>query len=151
MNNYAIEHVLAHEAPMILIDSLSHYSEENACCTVTITEHSPFYNAAIGGVPSYIGVEYMAQSIAAYAGALANDSGQAIKIGFLIGSRKYKTHHSVFKNNNTLAIKVQKLYQEESGLSVFDCQIWAEDSLLCEAKINVFQPENPLQFIRENQ
>lgn len=151
MNNYSIEQVLAHEAPMILIDSLNHYSEESACCAVTITEHSPFYNPTLGGVPSYIGVEYMAQSIAAYAGALANDCEQEIKIGFLIGSRKYQTYHSVFKHNATLAIKVQKLYQEESGLSVFDCQIWAQDTLLSEAKINVFQPENPLQFIRENQ
>jgi predicted hotdog family 3-hydroxylacyl-ACP dehydratase len=151
MNNYAIEQVLAHDAPMILIDSLSHYSDENACCAVLITEQSPFYNPAIGGVPSYIGVEYMAQSIAAYAGALASDSEQQIKIGFLIGSRKYQTHHSVFTKGSTLAIKVQKLYQEESGLSVFDCQIWTADTLLCEAKINVFQPENPLQFIRENQ
>ena len=151
MNNYTIEQVLAHDAPMILIDSLTDYNADSASCAVTITEHSPFYNAAIAGVPSYIGVEYMAQSIAAYAGALAKDKQQATKIGFLIGSRKYQTHHSVFKKDHTLAVKVHKLYQEESGLSVFDCRIEANDALLCEAKINVFQPEDPLEFIRENQ
>ena len=44
-----------------------------------------------------------------------------------------------------------KLYQEESGLSVFECQIHSDETCLAEAKINVFQPQDPMQFIRENQ
>ncbi|WP_259398638.1 hotdog family protein [Pseudoalteromonas sp. SR45-4] len=150
-NHYAIEQLLAHDAPMILIDTLTHYSAESARCQVTITPQSAFYNADIAGVPSYIGVEYMAQSIAAYAGALANDANESPKIGFLIGTRKYQTHQACFKVNSNLTIKVHKLYQEESGLSVFECQINHGDTLACEAKINVFQPENPLEFIRDNQ
>lgn len=151
MNNYSIEQVVPHDAPMILIDQLVEYSDESATCSVTITPQSPFYNEQIEGVPSYIGVEYMAQSIAAYAGALANDINEAVKIGFLIGTRKYKTHQTMFCKNSILTIYVHKLYQEESGLSVFECQISENKKILCDAKINVFQPEEPLEFIRENQ
>ncbi|BED91172.1 MULTISPECIES: hotdog family protein [unclassified Pseudoalteromonas] len=151
MNNYSIEQVVPHDSPMILIDQLVDYSDENATCSVTITPQSPFYSEQIEGVPSYIGVEYMAQSIAAYAGALAKDINEAVKIGFLIGTRKYKTHQATFYKSSTLTIFVQKLYQEESGLSVFECQITENKKILCDAKINVFQPENPLKFIRENQ
>ena len=151
MTNYPIEQVVPHDAPMILIDSLLTHSEDEAQCGVTITEQSPFFSPAFNGVPSYIGVEYMAQSIAAYAGALANDENKPVKIGFLIGTRKYQTYQPCFKNGSKLTIEVKKLYQEESGLSVFECQIVACETLLCQAKINVFQPENPLEFIRENQ
>ena len=139
MNNYSIEQVVPHDAPMILIEQLAEYSDETSTCSVTITPQSPFYNEQIEGVPSYIGIEYMAQSIAAYAGALANDINEAVRIGFLIGTRKYKTHQAMFYKNSTLTIYVHKLYQDESK------------KILCDAKINVFQPEDPLEFIRENQ
>lgn len=151
MNNYSIEQVVPHDAPMILIEQLVEYSDETSTCSVTITPQSPFYNEQIEGVPSYIGIEYMAQSIAAYAGALANDINEAVRIGFLIGTRKYKTHEARFSKNSKLTIYVHKLYQDESGLSVFECQISENKKILCDAKINVFQPEEPLEFIRENQ
>lgn len=151
MSNYTIDEVLPHEAPMILINELVDYNSESAMCSVTIKTHSPFYNEHVGGVPSYIGVEYMAQAIAAHSGALAKDTNKAVEIGFLIGTRKYKTHQGVFYNNSVLTVCVEKLYHEESGLSVFECQIHERGKIVCEAKINVFQPSNPLQFIRENQ
>ncbi|KPM77356.1 ApeP family dehydratase [Pseudoalteromonas sp. UCD-33C] len=151
MNRYKIEQVVPHSEPMILLNRLSSYSEESGCCEVDISSQSPFYDESLNGVASYIGCEYMAQTIAAYAGALAKDKGNEVQIGFLIGTRKYKTYAPVFKNEQTLKVSVTKLYQEESGLSVFECQIHSDETCLAEAKINVFQPQDPMQFIRENQ
>lgn len=149
MNNYSIDAVLPHSAPMILLDELISYNEEGGQCGVTISPQAPFYNEETQTVASYIGTEYMAQSIAAYAGALALDNGDAVKIGFLIGTRKYQTYVSEFKLGQTLRVSVTKLYQEESGLSVFDCRIEDGSELLAEAKLNVFQPHDPVQFIKE--
>ena len=89
MNKYSIEAVLPHQAPMILIDSLNSYHADGCVCDVTITEQSPFYDEVKKGVATYIGSEYMAQAIAAYAGTLALDDNNKVKIGFLLGSRKY--------------------------------------------------------------
>jgi len=148
MKKYSIEAVLPHQAPMILIDSLNSYHNDGCMCDVTITEKSPFYNKTKKGVANYIGSEYMAQAIAAYAGALALDRNNKVKIGFLLGSRKYKTFKPYFELNETLSIKVEVLYQEESGLSVFECEIKSSaDELLAQAKINVFQPKNPMEFL----
>lgn len=150
MKNYKIEQVVPHSAPMILLNRLANYTDESACCEVDISPQSPFYNTSLQGVASYIGCEYMAQTIAAYAGALAKDKGNDVQIGFLIGTRKYKTYAPVFAKGQTLKVTVTKLYQEESGLSVFECQIHHDETLLAEAKINVFQPQDPMQFIRES-
>lgn len=144
-----IEQLLPHAAPMILLDSLVSADEEQAVCLVNITPDSAFYNSQRNAVASYIGIEYMAQAIAAYAGVLAHAQCEAIRIGFLIGSRKVKIHHSEFKLGATLLVTVVKLYQEESGLSVFDCKIECQGQLYVEAKLNVFQPQNPEQFIKE--
>lgn len=151
MKKYSIEAVLPHQAPMILIDSLNSYHNDGCVCDVTITENSPFYNETKKGVANYIGSEYMAQAIAAYAGALALNNNNTVKIGFLLGSRKYKAFKPYFKLNEKLSIKVEVLYQEESGLSVFECEITSsKNEVLAQAKINVFQPQDPMEFLENN-
>lgn len=149
MNNYDISQVLPHKSPMILIDSINQYDVDSCRCTVTITANSPFYNVERKAVPSYIGNEYMAQAIAAFAGAHALDNQDDVQIGFLLGSRKYKTMRSHFELDETLTITIKELYREDSGLRVFECAILSlENDVLAQANINVFQPENPDAFIQ---
>jgi len=136
---------------MILIDELVSYDDENVSCRVTISPQSAFFNTTKQGVPSYVGCEYMAQTIAAYGGAHALDNAAGIKIGFLLGSRKYQAEVGLFKLAQTLLIEAKKLIQDESGLCVFDCVIKDEDNaVLAKAKINVFQPQDPAQFLKDN-
>ena len=151
MNNYKIEQVLPHQAPMILIDSLEQYDSDSCRCAVTITPESAFYNGVKKSVPSYIGSEYMAQAIAAFAGAHALDNNADVQIGFLLGSRKYKTMRGYFALGETLKITIKELYREDSGLRVFECAILAaDDELIAQANINVFQPKDPQAFIQES-
>jgi predicted hotdog family 3-hydroxylacyl-ACP dehydratase len=151
MNNYPIEDILPHKAPMILIDSLIEYETNTACCQVNITTQSPFYETKQQGVPSYIGCEYMAQSIAAFAGAQALDNNDTVSIGFLLGSRKYKTFVPYFPLGKTLQITIKELYAEDSGLRVYECEIADTDTnLLAQANINVFQPNDPEAFIEQS-
>ena len=91
----------------------------------------------------------MAQAIAAYANANQIDSGAKVEIGFLVSSRKYKCEFSVFEQGMALTINVEKIYKDESGLSAFDCNIFNNDQKISSARINVFQPENPQQFLAE--
>ena len=151
MNKYAIEDVVPHQAPMILIDSLINYEQESACCQVKITKNSPFYDNEKQAVPSYIGCEYMAQSIAAFAGAQSLDNNGEVVIGFLLGSRKYKALKPYFPLGITLNITVKELYCEGSGLRVFECEISdLAENIYAQANINVFQPSDATAFINEN-
>ncbi|MBU2892011.1 3-hydroxylacyl-ACP dehydratase [Colwellia sp. D2M02] len=150
MHSYDIEQLIVHRDPMILISGLADYDQTTAHCWVDISETSPFYQKDIAGVPSYIGIEYMAQAIAAYAGAKALDNNSTIQVGFLLGSRKFLTHQASFSCDSKLDIFIEELYIEPSGLSVFNCTIKHGDNLLAEAKVNTFQPEDASQFIKEN-
>lgn len=140
MKNYTTEQVLPHRPPMILIDRLCHYTQEQAKCEVIITEQSQFYDHQRQAVPSYIGVEYMAQAIAAFAGADALDSGFDVQIGYLLGSRKYQPSIPWFELGAVLHIDVERLHEESSGLKVFQCQISIDQQTIVDAKINVFLP-----------
>ena len=150
MNNYDIIEVLPHRAPMVLIDQLDKYDKVSASCSVTIQENSPFYDAQHQGVASYIGNEYMAQAIAAYSGAHALDEQGTVTIGFLLGSRKYKTFQPYFRLGEKYLITINELYKEESGLSVFDCEIIdAKNNIVAKANVNVFQPKDVESFLQK--
>jgi len=148
-NSYPIEQVVPHKHPMILVDALVAYNDISAQCRVNITSNSNFYNETKQSVPSYVAIEYMAQSIAAFANANEKDQGGEVAIGFLVSSRKLKVFISNFTLNMQLNIFVEQLYVEESGLSAFDCFIEHEDKRVAEAKINIFQPQDANAFLAE--
>ena len=149
---YDIEEVIKHRKPMRLVDELVSFDENSACVLVNINEESEFYQAEQHGVPSYVGIEYMAQCIAAKAGANELGSGGALKLGFLLGTRKYKPNVAYFPSGETLQVRATRLIEDAAGLSVFDCTIVANnqvEKVLAQAKINVFQPENSAAYLKE--
>ena len=148
-NSYPIETVVPHEHPMILVDELVAYNDSSAQCRVNITRSSNFYSETKQSVPSYVAIEYMAQSIAAFANANEKDQGGEVAIGFLVSSRKLKVFISNFTLGMQLDVFVEQLYVEESGLSAFDCFIEHKGERVTEAKINIFQPKNPDAFLAE--
>lgn len=148
---YDIEEVIKHRKPMRLVDELVSFDEASACVLVHINEASEFYQANTQGVPAYIGIEYMAQCIAAKAGANEIASGGAIKLGFLLGTRKYKPSVTHFKQGETLHVKTNRLMEDPTGLSVYECTIESGSQLgtiLAKAKINVYQPEDSAAYLQ---
>ena len=148
-NKYPIESVVPHAHPMILIDELVQYDQLKATCTVTINAESNFYDPLKSSVPSFVALEYMAQSIAAFANANNRDQGEKVAIGFLVSSRKLKLHVSEFELSSKLDINVEQLYMEDSGLAAFDCKVEHLGQAVAEAKINIFQPNDPQAFLAE--
>ncbi len=147
---YDIEDIIKHRKPMRLVDKLISFDEDKACVSVAINENCEFYQAEKKGVPSYIGIEYMAQAIAAHAGAKELENGNDIRLGFLLGSRKYKPSTAYFTNGVTLLVYVEKLLVDAAGLSVFDCEIVAKSQpeiVLAKAKVNVYQPEDSTEYV----
>lgn len=149
MTKFTIEQVLPHDHPMILLDTLDDFCDDKATCSHLITEQSLFFDPLLQGVPSYVGIEYMAQSIAAYANVNELVQNRSVEIGFLVSTRKYKCDYSVFKLSMALQVTVEKLYKDESGLSAFDCAIFVNQKQIATARLNVFQPKNPSKFLAE--
>jgi len=149
IKGYPIGQILPHKQPMILLDDFIEAGAEHAVCKVNITAQSPFFDAVSRTVPAYVGIEYMAQTIAAYAGAHKLAAGNSVRVGFLLGCRKYHPQVSAFAEGAELIITVTKVVMDESGLSVFDCQIQQQDTLLVSAKLNAFEPEDYRVWLTE--
>jgi len=145
-----ISDFIPHRAPMILIDSITRHQPDSLITQTQISPQSAYFDETQQGVPNYVGIEYMAQSIAALAGVEAILQGQPIKVGFLLGSRKLQMHQHLFALGHTYHTHVTRLYQEESGLAVFDCQIFHQNTLIAQANVNVFQPDDSQSYIKDS-
>ena len=135
--SYDITEILYHAPPMILIDRVEGYDDETVASVVEITYDSPFLND--GKVPAYVGIEYMAQSVAAYSGIMALNSGADVKIGYLVSSRNVQLSCPAYTIGDILQIKVHLVYNE-TPMAVFDCTIHRSERLVAEARLNVYQP-----------
>ena len=147
---YDITEVVPHSKTMCLLDTLISYDESSTVAQVHITNGSCF--ATDKGVPSWIGIEYMAQTIAAYGGATNLDKGQDVNIGFLVGTRKYNCHQPYFALNEMLTIEVVKELEGDNGLNTFSCKIIVKDAdgtedIKATANINVYQPQDVEAFL----
>lgn len=142
-----IEDLLPHAGDMVLLDHLLEYGEDYAVSSIKVTPQSRFYEHDIDGIHSSIGLEWMAQTIAAVAGIAALSNNKPVKVGFLLGTRRYKPVKPVFGNQNEYIVRVKQLYHEDNGLGAFECVISEGDTLVAEAKLNVFAPENVEDFL----
>ena len=142
--NFKILDVVPHQTPMSLLDTVESYSDKTLVSSETIKEDSLFYEEL--GVPTWVGLEYMGQSIAAFGGVEARNEGRPVKIGFLVSSRRYESPQSHFKLGSKLIVFVEKVINNPYGLSVFNCSITWSDFII-QANLNVFLPDKVEEFL----
>jgi predicted hotdog family 3-hydroxylacyl-ACP dehydratase len=140
----AVDQLVPHAAPMILIDCAVDIGQTYLVAEVDINEHKPFAEAGTG-IPAWVGIEYLAQSIAAWAGYASRNKGGLPQFGFLLGTRKYQAQVPHFEFGTTLTVRVELQFQDP-GLGVFNGTIvgGTPATTLVEASVNVFQPETSL-------
>ena len=147
--NYAFESVVPHTGPMVLLDRIDYWNDQELQASVTVRADAPFADER--GIPAWVGMELMAQTIGAFGGCRSRLKGQPVKIGFLVGSRRYSCSHSYFPVSAQLQVQVKEIVHADNGLCVFECHLrglgdYADIS--ASANINVFQPEDPERFLQ---
>ena len=131
-----IEELIPHSQRMVLLDRIVDFNERSLTAELTVRDDGLFGDGKT--VAAYVGIEYMAQAIAAYAGIQSKQAGEAIKIGFLLGTRRYSSNVSCFTVGTMLTVQVKNIIQDEK-LGVFDCKIYAKDIEIT-ANLTVYQP-----------
>jgi predicted hotdog family 3-hydroxylacyl-ACP dehydratase len=144
---YQVSELVPHSGKMSLLTRISDYGDDWLEAEVDIDASSMFVEEQ--GVPAWVGVEYMAQTVAAFAGLQEKALGQHPKLGFLLGTRRYNVNVEWFPLGVTLTIRVVREMVAENGLHVFQTMLEA-NQISAAASLNVFQPENAEQFIKES-
>ncbi len=138
MTPWPIAELLPHAGTMILLDAVLEHGPEHALCRRRVPASGLFHDAD-GALPAWIGVELMAQAIAAWAGCQAKQAGEPVRLGFLLGTRHYACNVSAFVPGSDLRVEARRDFHDESGMAVFACRIEAP-GILAQARLTVFSP-----------
>ncbi len=142
-----IERLVPHRAPMLLIDRIVEAAEDTVTAEARVDPHCVF---AVGdkGVPSYVGLEMMAQTVCAYDGLRRFEEGLPPPLGFLLGCRRYTVRRPYLAPGAVLTITARMLLHD-GDMASFECSIRDDDTTnFAEGSLNVYRPANPEAILR---
>jgi len=149
VRHYAINDVLPHAGAMLLLDELLDYGPEHVSCVVAIRSESLFCEAN-KGVPTWVGVEYMAQTAGAFAGIADVQAGRTPSVCLLLGARSYRAEAAYFSVGERLRITARLALLDENDLAAFDCVIYSEreEKILARGDIKAYRPKDLAAVVR---
>jgi predicted hotdog family 3-hydroxylacyl-ACP dehydratase len=131
---------------MVLLDRVLEVGENHIVAGLAVRDDGLF-SGADRTVPAWVGLEYMAQTIAAFSGYWRKCRGEAIQLGFLLGTRHYECSAGSFPCGMPLWVHAEQLMEGANDMAIFDCRIEGE-GILAAAKLNVLLPRDAESFLK---
>ena len=142
----AIEALIPHRGTMLLLDRVLEFGGETA-----LAEYTPHRDAwfadETGAMPAWLGIELMAQTVAAHVALSKREQGLPPKMGVLLGTRRYESSVAGFGAGDSLHIRARLLLRDASGLGAYDCAIERAGMILATATLKVFEAEDFESFV----
>jgi predicted hotdog family 3-hydroxylacyl-ACP dehydratase len=133
-----IEELVPHAGAMVLLEELLFWSTGQAQCRLMIREGAPFVRECT--VESVVTIEYMAQAVAACLGYEALLGGAGVRVGMIIGCKRFEAHADRLHVGDELVVNV-KCIQGNETLSHFECSVTRAGTLFSEALLTLFHAE----------
>ncbi len=142
---YPIETLLPQSQGMVLLDRVVAVDEGSIVVELMVRDDGLF-SSPDHTVPAWVGLEYMAQAIAAFSGYHRKCRGEDIMLGFLLGTRHYQCSVGSFPCGTHLRVRAEKVIEAANEMSVFACTLEA-DAINATALLNVLLPQNSKKFL----
>ena len=140
MIDYPIEDLIKHRRGMLLVDRLVSYDVSGVVVEVVLKEDAFFLNEDY--VPAWVGIEYAAQAVAAWAGLQAIQGDKEAKIGLLLSCRRYKSTRPRFMLGEVLNVHTREEFSD-GQMGAYSCSIYDEAGTeVVTVSLNTFMPEN---------
>ncbi|MGZ4960457.1 MAG: ApeP family dehydratase [Methylomonas sp.] len=142
---YAVEALLPQSRSMVLLDRVVEVGESHIVVELIVRDDGLF-SGADHTVPAWVGLEYMAQTVAAFSGYQRKCRGQDIQLGFLLGTRHYQSAAGSFPCGIRLMVRAEKIIEAANDMSVFDCAIEG-DGIRATSRLNLMMPHDSKKFL----
>ena len=146
---FPFESLLPQTGDMCLLDRLLAVDEESARAEFTVRGDNLFA-LADGSVPAWVGLEYMAQAIAAWSGYHCLRQGEQIRVGLLLGTRHFESRVSLFACGEILTVSIERQFEAANDMSVFECVI-GHGEPIARASLNVLLPKDIQPYLNPKQ
>ncbi|MEY4561379.1 MAG: hypothetical protein RLZZ618_656 [Pseudomonadota bacterium] len=145
MDLMPIEAYVPHRSSMLLIHRLIEAGDTHAVAEVVVPADGLFTRDGV--VPAWVGIEYMAQTIAAWSGARHRRAGGEPRPGMLLGTRRYDALGADFAVGASLRVEVNQEFIGANGLGMFDCRILQDGEPVATARLSIYEPDKGIAFI----
>ena len=138
---YDLTRILPHKQPMIFLDDIFEVDiENNKLSSVFKVYPGKVFFEAGKGINSLTRIEFMAQTIGAYA-YFKNKCAEP-KPGLLLGTRLYNNKIPYFKEGEEYKVTVHEIFTDNQ-IAVFDCLIYDKSGEeIASATVNTYQGDN---------
>jgi predicted hotdog family 3-hydroxylacyl-ACP dehydratase len=143
-----IGELLPHKSRAVLIDGVLADAQDSIRVAARIRSTHPFFVAG-HGVPSWVGIEMMAQAIAAHAGLTGRREHREPRTGMLLGTRRYETTTAWFEEGAELEILAEREFGENSGLAACNCTVSCDGQTLAKATIIIIEITDEMKAAQE--
>lgn len=135
-----IEDLVPQDGDMILIDRVVGFDDERIEVEAEVRA-APLWPSR-KSLPAAIGIEYMAQAIAAFSNLhkSARQGGKP-KFGLLLGTRNFRSATPEFSIGTQFLVSA-KIVTLDEQIGVFDCRLSAGGREVATATVNVFEPKD---------
>lgn len=133
-----VHELLPHRGPMCWLERVVNIDAECVVAEAVVRDTSLFLDG--GRLPIWIGIEYMAQAVAAWAGHRARGQGRGVAVGYLVGTRRYDVFRSHLEVGEHLTIEARCEILGANGLGVFACRLLVAGELAASANLSVYEP-----------
>jgi len=132
--------ILPHQGSMRLVDELLDYDDQHAHARTRIAPDHAFRDAE-GAVPAWLGLEMMAQAVAAWAGARGREKGEGVRMGYLLGARSFDAEVPVFAAGSLLDIHVQEVLRQDNGFGSYTGEIRLQGEVIARGRLSVMETD----------
>jgi predicted hotdog family 3-hydroxylacyl-ACP dehydratase len=120
---------------MLLLDEVVAAGPGFISCRASIRADSTFLEH--GTVPSLVAIEYMAQTVGAFAGLQARSQGLPVRIGYLLGTRELVLDVDSFRLGDELLVEARHQFGDDR-IGAFDCKVVLRSKIVAAACLNVY-------------
>ena len=141
-----VEMLLPHTGRAVLLDAVLEHGERHTVCRADPARAKDFAQGD-GAIPSWVGLEILAQGVAVHAGLQARARGEAPQLGLFLGSRRVTLHAPFLIPGRPTLVRVEHRLGHAGPVSFLCTLRDAEtDALLVAGQLNLLALRDPAQL-----
>jgi predicted hotdog family 3-hydroxylacyl-ACP dehydratase len=139
--------LVPHKGKMLLLSRIIDYDLEKRTLKseYDIEPSCIFYDSDLGGVPSWVGFEFMAQSISALSGFTSKMKGEPPKVGVIMSVSNIDIFYPVIVSKAVIEIAEEVQLDK---IFTFNCSVYSGDTLSAKGQLTVMDIDNVETLIK---
>lgn len=139
ISDFTIDELLPHSGESILIDRVLTFNDQVIRCETTVKENGRYTKN--GRVSAIVCLEWMAQTVGAFAGLKRKLLHQDIQNGFLLSCRSFELEVSQLAINDVFEIQADALRYGKNALGSFSCAVFRNNERIASGILNTLEGE----------